>query len=164
MAYWSQKVGWTSTSVSGSTHRSAFAFILASETRRTFSLRPRRHALSVTQTRQKRAVSQRTFKWLHRTELYSLSRCHEITFLFHRRSFHSGLLFCVSRIINKDTNHSYIYTSTHQKPQKWARKKIRWWKLDMHLKICVELWIWMRSRVTGHGGVMKISAKITLWR
>lgn len=33
--------------VTGSTHRSAFAFILTSETRLTFSLRRRRHALSV---------------------------------------------------------------------------------------------------------------------
>ncbi len=80
--------------VTGSTHRSAFAFTLTSETRRTFSSRPRRHALSVTQTRQKPAVSQRTFKWLHRAELYSLSRCHEInSFVFHRGSLHSRFAF-----------------------------------------------------------------------
>lgn len=109
--------------VTGSTHRSAFAFILTSETRRKFSFRLRRHALSVTQIQQKRAVNQRTFKWLHRAGLYSRSRCHEITsFLISSRSFNSGLRFLHRKQINKSLVYLYIYAFTKSPKNERGRR------------------------------------------
>lgn len=95
-----------------------FAYMVTSKTLRNSSFRTRRYALSVTQIQQEWAVSQRTFKWLHCAELYSRSRCHEITsFFFHSRSFNSGLLSCISRIANKDLNHSYINIYARNPPK-----------------------------------------------